>query len=353
MNLPAAILALTLLFQNGGETRIAVHSDIVYLPTRVQNKKGDTIYGLKPEQFIVEDNGVRQTVNVDEDPSGQGLSLVLVVQCSRSAPEQFDKLKGLGAMVEEIAGGGSHEVAVISFGEKPYLLSDFSGNQDVVRHGISRLKECGNTHAATIDAVSYAIDLLKQRPVRHRRAILLVSETRDHGSKAKLDQVAAELGIADTVIYSVAFMPTKNEFADGFKSVKPAPPPLPPSLKEAGKPKRQSPSAEPDPDYIDHPPLIAWPEQFMIIINALRKNASSEMASLSGGEYINFTTRRGFEQGMQRISNQIHNYYLLSFQPPSDQKLELHRLRVRIADHPDAVIQTRKSYWSGVLEPAQ
>jgi len=30
--------------------------------------------------------------------------------------------------------------------------------------------------------------------------------------------------------------------------------------------------------------------------------------------------------------------------------MSLHSLRVRVNDYPDAVIQTRKSYWSGILE---
>ena len=41
--------------------KFTVRSNLVLLPTRVQNKSGETIYGLKAEQFIVEDNGVRQS----------------------------------------------------------------------------------------------------------------------------------------------------------------------------------------------------------------------------------------------------------------------------------------------------
>jgi hypothetical protein len=86
----------------------------------------------------------------------------------------------------------------------------------------------------------------------------------------------------------------------------------------------------------------------MPIVNALRKNTASEPASLSGGEYINFGTQDGFEQSLQRISNQIHNYYLLSFKTPSTPTYSLHGLRVRVPDHPEAVIQSRRSYWSGL-----
>ena len=87
-----------------------------------------------------------------------------------------------------------------------------------------------------------------------------------------------------------------------------------------------------------------------MIANALRKNAASELAALSGGEYANFTTQRGFDSELQRISNEIHNYYLLSFKAPAEQPWGLHSLKVRVADRPDAVVQTRKSYWAGILQ---
>ena len=85
-------------------------------------------------------------------------------------------------------------------------------------------------------------------------------------------------------------------------------------------------------------------------MNALRRNTASQLASLSGGEYMRFTTQRSLEDDLQRISNRIHNYYLLSFRPPSVPTLGLHTLRVRVPDYPDAFIQTRKNYWSGIIE---
>ena len=84
----------------------------------------------------------------------------------------------------------------------------------------------------------------------------------------------------------------------------------------------------------------------------MRRNSASELASLSGGEHLNFTTQRGFEDGLQRISNRIHDYYLVSFQPPASAEFGLHTLKVRVVGFPDAVIQARKSYWSGILEGA-
>jgi VWFA-related protein len=333
--------------------KFTVRSNLVLLPTRVQSKTGETIYGLKPEQFIVEDNGVRQSVQVDEEPDSPGLSLVVVVQCSRSAPSEFNKLKGLGTMVDAIVGDAPHEIAVLSYGEAPYVLGDFSRSSDAARLAFSRLKPCGNFHAATIDAVYYAINMLKRRQSHYRRAILLISETRDHGSRSKLHEVVAQLGVTDTVIYSVAFSPAKDELVDGFRaSLNPPkapsfPPPKPPP--PSPQPAEASSTTATEPLYTDHAPPFEWPPQLLLVVNALRRDSASELASLSGGEHFNFTTKRAFDQSLERIANRVHNYYLLRFQP-SGPIMILHSLRVRVEGYPDAVIQTRRNYWSGIFD---
>jgi VWFA-related protein len=338
--------------------KLTVHSNLVFLPTRVQSRNGETIYGLMPEEFIVEDNGVRQSVQVDEDPDSTGVSLVVVVQCGRSAPSEFKKLKGLNAMIGGIVGDAPHEVAIVAYGEKPYVLDDFSSRPEAIPLALSRLKPCGDYHAVTIDAVSSAINMLKHRQNDYRRAILLIGETRDYGSRSPLQDVVAELGVNDIVIYSVAFSPAKDEFLRNLHNHDDqpqgpifAPPPAAPNPSPATE-ANASPPPDPEPLYTEHPPLLLLPPEIQLIINALKANTASELASLSGGEYINFTTQKGFEDGLQRISNHIHDYYLLSFKPSSTSLLTLHTLSVRVGDYPDAVIQTRRSYWPGVFEPS-
>lgn len=341
--------------------KLTVNSNLVFLPTRVGNKNGETVYGLKPEQFIVEDNGVPQDIKMEESPEASGLSLVVAVQCGMSAPSEFSKLKGLAAMIDAIVGDAPHEVSIISYGEGPYVLSDFSDSPDDVRLGLSKIKPCGSLHAVTIDTVYYAINKLKRRRNHYRRAILLISETRDHGSKSRLQDVVAELGSSDTVIYCVAFSPARDQIIDVLKpSDKTDKGPYkftPPSVgaRPAASDSGSTATTDEEPVYAIRPPNFALPKVLVQMINALRKNTASELASLSGGEYINFTTQKGFDQGLQRISNQIHNYYLLSFKTASTPTWDFHSLKVRVPDDPDAVIQTRKSYWSGALEsrPAQ
>jgi len=330
------------------DPKFTARSNIVFLPTRVQAKNGDTIYGLTADQFVIEDDGVRQKVHLDQDPETEGLSLVVLVQCSRDAGEELKKMTGLATMIEAIVGGAPHEVAVIAFGRDPYILGDFSPKNVETQIALTKLRDCSSRFNATVDTVHFALGFLNTRKTRYRRAILLIGETRDHGSKSRMEDVVAELGTTDTVIYTVAFAPARDEIFsalkhsnDAYKTEKTKPPPQkPPPLED---------SVEGMQDY-ERPPLFNLPPELVMAVNAMKKNATSELASLSGGEYVNFTTQKGFDATLQRIANRVHNYYLLSFEPPPTDKPAQHKLRVRVPDYPGAVIQTRRSYWSGVLD---
>ena len=297
---------------------LRTQSNVVLMPTQVQTKHGDMLYTLTADQFVVEDNGVRQVVKLDEDTDSLGLSLVVAVQCSRSAVMEFGKLQGLGTMIDEIAGGAPREVAIVEYGSDAEVIGEFTSSPDGTMRALNDLQPCDDGGAATLDAVAFSAKMLEARKNHYRHAILLISETRDHGSKIRAEEVIASLGRTNTVVDSVSFAPAKNEMALSLFHGQWGPGPI--GL------------------------LVA-------AVHAMRKNVSKELAALSGGEYINFGSQKGFDEGLHTISNHIHNYYLLSFQPPSnDKEPGLHRLTVKIPDYPDAKIRTRESYWSGALD---
>src|SRR5580704_15470950 len=135
----ALATTLALSAQQDQDFKLSVRSNLVFLPTRVQTKHGETIHGLRPEQFIVEDNGVRRPIKLEDDPdSSPGLSLTVLVQCSRSASTEFNKLKGLPAMIEAIVGDAPHEVAVISYGTISRVQADFSSDYEAARIALAR-----------------------------------------------------------------------------------------------------------------------------------------------------------------------------------------------------------------------
>jgi VWFA-related protein len=306
--------------QNGTFT-LRTESNVVLVPTTVQMKNGDMLYGLKVNQFLVEDNGVRQVVKLDEDTDSLGLSLVVVVQCSREAFMQYDSFRGLGAMIDGISGGAPREVALIMYGGRPVLLGKFSADPDAIQRQLAKLAPCDDPDASTYDAVAYATQLLEARQNHYRHAILLIGETRDHGSETRPEKVIADLGRTNTVVDAVSFNPGKTEVFNSVFHGQWGPGPL---------------------------------GLLVMAVEALKKNAPKTLASLSGGEYDNFTTQKGFDNGMGRLSNHIHNYYLLSFQPRSGTGAApaggMHSIKVTIPEYSEARIRARESYFSGTLE---
>jgi VWFA-related protein len=317
-----ALSTLILHAQQQNPYSLSTQTNLVTVPTQITTPHGDFIYGLQGSQFAVTDNGVPQRVRLEEAPEQTGLSLAVVVQCSGSAGLESAKLAGLATMIEDITGAAPHEVAVLSFGAEPTLLGRFTSDPVKIRAAVSAIQPCEGG-PASLDAVEYATHMLDERDNNHyRRAILLVSETRDHGSHATAKEVIAELGRSNTVVNTVAYSPARDQFLSQLKS-------------DAGGGSTGT--------------MQLLPLLFMAI-NAMRDNAASELATLSGGEYLNFTTRKGFDRDLGHLANQLHNFYLLSFQPSATSAPGYHTIQVSIPGHPEYLVRNRTTYWS---EPDQ
>jgi VWFA-related protein len=303
---------------------LRANTSLVFVPAQVETKEGEMIYTLKASQFVLSDNGVPQKIRVDEDVDSLGLALVVVVQCSRSALMQFNNIRGLAAMIDDITGAAPRQVAVVSYGSDPTLLGDFSSDPRTIIHNLNQIQPCDDTEAAHLDAVGYANhlldDLAAKQNGRYRQAILLIGETRDYGSRARPADIIAALGRSNTVVDAVSYNPGKTEILNSLLHGRMGPGPL---------------------------------GLLVMAVEALKKNVPHTLASLSGGEYINFSTQHGFDDGLHSLANHIHNYYLLSFQPPPDSAPGLHQLSLAVPDYPNARLHFRLTYYSGQEPPPE
>jgi len=293
---------------------ITVQSNLVLVPVLVQDAKRNVLYGLKPSQFVVKDNGIEQTIHMETDEEVSSLSLVVLVQCSRSAELQQNNLSGLATMVDAISGEAEQETAVVSFGTEPELLGGFSSDPNTTHANVRKYQPCDDGGASIYDAVNYAAKLLETRDPHRRRAILLISETRDHGSLTKPAAVIERLGKSNIVVDAVAFSPGRSAVVEDLKH----------SNGAAGGPIGM----------------------ILMAVQAVRKNAPKEFARMSGGEYINFATQKGFDRSLGGLANHVHNGYLLSFQPRGDTTPGLHKITVEVPDY-KSTVRHRESYWYG------
>ena len=81
-------------------------------------------------------------------------------------------------------------------------------------------------------------------------------------------------------------------------------------------------------------------------VRAMKRNVPSTIASMTGGEYELFATRKKFEVRVNDFTNHLHSRYLLSF-APKDPHPGLHQLRVRLrAQSENRTVLARSSYWA-------
>jgi hypothetical protein len=226
-------------------------------------------------------------------------------------------MRGLAAMLRPVLEIENSSVAVVEFDSSVRLARNFTNDQELVKHDLDDLKE-GDNGAAILDAIQFSIGLLTSSPAGHRRMLLLLSETRDHGSKAaKIDDVVASVGDSNTVIYALTFSPSWSQVLD----------------TERGSNKDE---------WANGPDLLA---PILMARQSLRRNTPKAVAIMTGGEHQLFASRKGFERLMTEFTNHVDARYALSFQP-EDPRPGLHQLRVRLANAKVGSVQARASYWA-------
>ena len=295
--------------------RFACKRSEVLVPTLVQMPSGEIIYGLGPTDFELLDNGVPQQLHVDDDLDNEPVSVVVAVEKGRMAALEFDKINRLAPLIDLFLGDGSSEAAFVSFDSKPQLVVPFTRDADRLGHELKRI-EPGDGGAAILDTVGFSVKLLEDRPKDYRRVLLLISETRDHGSHdVDAKRLVEEIGISNTLVLSVTFSPSKALLLHDLRAT-------------AGRRRAAD---------LLTPVLMA--------VQAVRKNVAREIALMSGGEYAPFTTERGFEDRVQEVAKHARNRYLLSFRP-TDNTPGLHVLDVRLTRNLGARVVARTSYWA-------
>jgi VWFA-related protein len=334
LTLPASAQTAPAARQNVPST-ITSTTTLVIVPALVRSASGDLVYGLKPSDFRLTDNGVDQKISIEE-VERQPLAVVVVMQTGGAAPRHFEDFRNAGTMLNYMMGSSAHRVALVTFDSQPEDMWDFTPNIGDVEDAFTS-PEAGDHGAAVVDAVDYAIDLLRQQPPQFRRIILLLSQPQDDGSKAHAEDVVRHLGETNTTIYSVTFSPEKTWLRDQFTKERHGQPPY--QLNPAGG-----------------PPIVGTFDlktPLFTAIRAMREDTAAEVATLSGGEHVRFDDKAGLERQLGLIANHIPARYILSFSPTSKQP-GFHAISVSVVNQPGPLdVAARSSYWASPPVPAK
>jgi VWFA-related protein len=311
-----AASAATLLHLSAQDATIRTTVPLVTVPTTVTDRKGHYIDALGPDDFVVYDNGKSRSFQVvPADAILAPISLVVAVQSSDIAAAVLAKIQKVGSMVQPLILGEKGEAALLAFDQQTKLLQDFTSDPAAISAAFHDFKPGSERDSRIFDTVAVAVRMLGVRGPNARRVILLISESRDRGSTSKLPETIALAERNNVIIFPATF----SAYATPF-TAKPSDLPAPPT---------------------DTNLLAIFTETGRMA----KKNAAAALARYSGGRHVSFLTLNSLEHVISLVGQELHNQYLLSFQPSATEKPGFHSVKVEIRDRPELVVRARAGYW--------
>ena len=324
---------------------------LVVVPVSVADRDGRFVHGLTTSDFLLLDEGQPRSIRVDDaDFVTAGLDLIVLVQTTDLSNSALLKIKKVGTMIQDAVVGANGQAAVIVFADQVQLAQAFTSDAGEISNTFRNLRSeasagrdpappmeretsadlgAGRESVALrsssrdtrkgrlVDAVSKALDLLASRPDTHRRAILIIGESKDRGSETKLENLLPSLQRSGVTIYSLNYSAYLTPFTTKGSDYSPP---------ESG----------------------SWLDAITEAVHATTQDTCKILTGASGGRVLKFETKSRLENDLIRLGSDIHNRYMLSFTPAESRpggSPAFHKIAVEIRNRPELRVQARPGYW--------
>lgn len=205
---------------------IAVEVKMVKMLATVRDKKSHLINNLTKDDFAVEQDGHAQTITYFAQESNQPLTLGLLVDTSMSQRRVLDQEKNAShTFIEQVLRDDKDKAFVIHFDYEVELLQDLTSSRQKLEASLDQVGapefsqtrgsdpdssgghgSYGHHGGGTLlyDAVYLASHDLMQKQ-QGRKALIVLTDGVDHGSKESLQDAIETAQRADTLVYSILF----------------------------------------------------------------------------------------------------------------------------------------------------
>jgi VWFA-related protein len=321
----------------------------VVVPVTVLDRAGAVVDGIESGRFHLYDNNHPQKINVDI--SAQPLSLVIAIEQSDRVEAVLNQIHKIGPMIQPLLTGETGEAAVISFDSRIQKKQDFTADTDLITKAVNNI-HAGNSPDRLIDAVEEGVQMLKARPVNRRRIILLISETRDVSSEARLRETLISAQLNNVTVYTVDI----SRIITSLTS-RPQPSttnPIDPSAYNLPGGSVNTPTSVAQMTQLgnraEFVPLLK--EIYLGTKRIFVENPAEVFTEGTGGAQFTFKKERGLEDAIASVGREIHSQYLITY-PPNDLNEDgFHQIRVDV-DLPDLIVRTRPGYYLAGLGGAK
>jgi len=215
---------------------IAVDVRVVTLPVTVRDKHGKIVRDLTRDDFTLQEDGRPQTIKYFSQDANLPLTLGLLVDTSRSQTNVLEAERNASrSFLDQMLVQPKDKAFLIHFDREVELLQDLTSSREKLQAALELLKTpsdrdssndpssndpndsrsgSGSHHGGgtqLYDAVYLASNELMKKQ-QGRKAIIILTDGVDRGSKTYLEGAIESAQRADTVIYSIYFaVPHREE----------------------------------------------------------------------------------------------------------------------------------------------
>lgn len=314
---------------------------VVLVPTTVTDRRGETVNGLMPQDFVLYDNDKPQQIN--RDVTILPLSFVIGIQRSANVEKILPMIKKTGPVIADLLVGQDGEAAVMSFDHRVEVLQDFTRDLDKIDAALDKLKP-GGTNNRVVDAVNQATYMLRNKKDR-RKVILLISETLDRSSESRPREVATNLQLHNIEVYTLNISRIVTRLTE--RREVPRPDHLPPGARPRVGVAPMDPTSQNQvtgAQGYGGDAIPAFVEMFRGVKGLFIRNPAELFTDFTGGREYSFLTQRDLERAISRIGTEIRSQYVLSYVPNNKIEGGFHKIRVEVRK-PGLKVATRPGYW--------
>ncbi|HEX3127092.1 MAG TPA: VWA domain-containing protein, partial [Thermoanaerobaculia bacterium] len=192
-----------LVFVNAPDYLEELDVDFVELYTAVTDRQGRPVEGLTAKDFKVEEDGVPQTIARFERVTDLPIHAAVALDVSASMEDSLDQARAAALQFLEQTVRPKDRAAVITFNDRPYLAVKFTKDVNALAGGLAGLKAERGT--ALYDTIVFT--LFYFNGVKGQRAILLLSDGKDEGSRFAWEDALDYARRAGVAIYPIGLGP--------------------------------------------------------------------------------------------------------------------------------------------------
>jgi len=198
---------------------IKVDVDVVNVLCTVRNRNGGLVKDLTKDDFQVYEDGKLQPIRYFSRETDLPLTIGLLVDVSRSQERLLETEKRAAAQFFSQVLRKQDMAFLISFGSDAQLEQDFTNSQRLLRAALEGLRvrsDPGGLYPGPVPTVTRprgtvlfdAVYLAAREKLRGevgRKALVLITDGVDMGSRVRLDDALEAAQKADAIIYSVHY----------------------------------------------------------------------------------------------------------------------------------------------------